>query len=167
MTIFQKIKSTILPIALNIILPTWDVFSDARLIILLLFIGGHRCREDYIDDFKACFTNPTRYCTSNSTNHAWWCYETDGGYKCKDFYSDYETCSNDPNSYCISNSTAIPWLCEEVTHPWYGVMMLVPFILNYLMSIYTWIRLEEEDNKKFTFIFPLLNLYAPYGKRFC
>ena len=160
MTKFQRIKSSILPIALNIILPIWDVFSDARLIILLLFIGGHRCRDDY----WTCRDDPISYCTSRTNNHAA-CEETDGGYKCKYSYVEYETCREGPASYCNSNSTTIPLLCEEVTHPGFGVMLLVPLILNYLLSIYTWIRLE--NNKKFTFIFPLLNLYAPYGKRFC
>ena len=128
LTIFQKIKSIILPISFNIILPIWDVFSDARLIILLLFVGGHRCM--------------------------------DRGYS---YRRQYDTCRENPNTYCTTSN--IPRLCEEVTHPLFGLMMLVPFLLNYLLSIYTWNRLE--NNKRFTFIFPLLNLYAPYGKRFC
>ena len=119
-TILQKIKSSLVPIVFNIVLPMWDVVSDARIIILLLFIGGYRCK-DYAGD--SCKDDPTSYCTA-------------------DYWSSF---------------------CEEVTHPLFGLMMLVPFIINYLVSIYTWIR--RDNNKKFTFMFPLLNLYAPYGKR--
>ena len=39
---------------------------------------------------------------------------------------------------------------------------MVPFLLNYIMAFVTWWRLD--NNKKFSFIFALLNLYAPYGK---
>ena len=157
-TLFQKIKSNIVPIVFNIALPIWDVFSDGRIIILLLFIGGQKCRN-WDDDYRTCEDDPTSYCTSNSAL-PWLCEETYGGYRCRWWYDDYDTCRDDPTSYCTSNPT-IPGMCEDVTHLWFGLMMLVPFIINYLVSIYIWIR--RDDTKKFTFMFPLLNLYAPYG----
>ena len=86
MTIVQKLKSITVPILINILLPMFDVFSDARLIILL-FLGS------------------------------------------------------DPN---------------------FALMLLVPFLLNYIVSFITWWR--NDTNKKISFIFALLNLYAPYGK---
>ena len=127
MTIAQKIKSITVPVLFNILLPVFDVFSDLRLIILLL-LGGYGCRYGgykygLYEDFRSCQNDPTRYCTSSSTNHT---------------------------------------VCYTVNHPAYASMLLVPFIINYIFSFTTWWRLDT--NKKISFIFALLNLYAPYGK---
>ena len=129
MTIAQKIKSITVPVLFNILLPVFDVFSDLRLIILLL-LGGYSCRYGgykygLYDDFRSCQNDPTRYCTSSSTNHT---------------------------------------VCYTVNHPAYASMLLVPFIINYIFSFTTWWRLDT--NKKISFIFALLNLYAPYGEVF-
>ena len=115
MTIHQKILSILPPVLLNILLPIFDTGSDARLIVLL-FLGGYRCK----DDDRHCIDDPISYCTSSSSN------------------------------------------CERVNHPWYGILLLVPFLLNYIVSFFTWMRLD--NNKKYSFIFVLLNIYAPYGK---
>ena len=88
----QKIKSILIPVIFNIILPTVDVITDARLIILL-FLGAYTCipvgednTEDYweyVDDldtnctnvttardsFLMCYNNPAAYCTNRTTNH--------------------------------------------------------------------------------------------------
>ena len=88
MTIVQKLKSITVPILCNILLPVFDVFSDAR-IIIILFLGSH------------------------------------------------------PN---------------------FALMLLLPFLLNYIVSFLTWWR--NDTNKKTSFIFALLNFYAPYGKFF-
>ena len=40
--------------------------------------------------------------------------------------------------------------------------MLIPFLLNYIVCFITFLR--KEKNKKFTFIFALLNLYPQFGK---
>ena len=41
--------------------------------------------------------------------------------------------------------------------------MLIPFLLNYIVCFITFLR--KEKNKKFTFIFALLNLYPQFGMR--
>ena len=41
-------------------------------------------------------------------------------------------------------------------------VLLVPFLLNYVVCWYTFYR--EARYKKYTFIFPLLNLYPQFGK---
>ena len=51
---------------------------------------------------------------------------------------------------------------EIVTHPVYASVLLVPFLLNYVACWYTFYR--EARYKKYTFIFPLLNLYPQFGK---
>ena len=51
---------------------------------------------------------------------------------------------------------------EIVTHPVYASVLLVPFLLNYVVCWYTFYR--EARYKKYTFIFPLLNLYPQFGK---
>ena len=125
MTVVQKLKSVTVPILFNILLPVFDVFSDARLIILL-FIGGLICKRSsaLYDDYYTCREDPTNYCTDPTTNHA-----VCGGH---------------------------------VSHPKFALMLLVPFLLNYIVSFITWWR--NDTNKKISFIFALLNLYAPYGK---
>ena len=163
-TTFQKIKSSIVPILFNILLPIWDVFSDAR-ITVILFVGGYKCK-DFYDDWDKCKDGPTIYCNSSSANQ-YVCEETFSGFICNDRYAGWETCRDNPMSYCTnsnSNNTTNHELCETKNHPWFGVMLLLPFLLNYFASFITWSRLD--NNKKITFIFPLLNLYAPYGKSF-
>ena len=49
-----------------------------------------------------------------------------------------------------------------VSHPVYASVLLVPFLLNYVVCWYTFYR--EARYKKYTFIFPLLNLYPQFGK---
>ena len=47
-------------------------------------------------------------------------------------------------------------------HPTMATAMLIPFLLNYIVCFITFLR--KEKNKKFTFIFALLNLYPQFGK---
>ena len=51
---------------------------------------------------------------------------------------------------------------DIVPHPIYASLLLVPFLLNYVACWYTFYR--EARYKKYTFIFPLLNLYPQFGK---
>ena len=51
---------------------------------------------------------------------------------------------------------------EIVSHPVYASVLLVPFLLNYVACWYAFYR--EARYKKYTFIFPLLNLYPQFGK---
>ena len=82
-----------------------------------------------------------------------------GGFQCIPGSDDYLSCKRDTSSYCAPTATTI---CEPVNHPLFAVMLLIPFLLNYIMSFITWWRLNI--NKTFSFIFALLNLFAPYGK---
>ena len=49
-----------------------------------------------------------------------------------------------------------------IHHPVYASVLLVPFLLNYVACWYAFYR--EARYKKYTFIFPLLNLYPQFGK---
>ena len=49
-----------------------------------------------------------------------------------------------------------------VTYPVYASVLLVPFLLNYVACWYIFYR--DAKYKKYTFIFPLLNLYPQFGK---
>ena len=40
----------------------------------------------------------------------------------------------------------------------------VPFLLAYLKNFHTWFC--EDNNKKDTFVIPLLNLYPQFGKKY-
>ena len=51
---------------------------------------------------------------------------------------------------------------EIVPHPFHASVLLVPFLLNYFACWYTFCR--EARYKKYTFIFPLLNLYPQFGE---
>ena len=161
MTISQKLKSITVPVLFNILLPIFDVFSDGR-IIIILFIGGFRCRSrSAFDEYLSCENDPISYCTSNNAFPGV-CEETGDGFRCRDAGDDeYDRCLDDTTSYCTS-PTAFPGVCERVNHPLFGLMLMIPFLLNYIMAFVTWWRLD--NNKKCSFIFALLNLYAPYGK---
>ena len=50
-------------------------------------------------------------------------------------------------------------------HPYYAVLVLVPFLANYVLCIIIWFR--DKTNHWGTIIFPLLNLYTPYMVIFC
>ena len=52
---------------------------------------------------------------------------------------------------------------EHVSHPGMATAMLLPFVLNYLVCLYTSFRLAS-TKKYYTIIFALLNLYPQFGK---
>ena len=76
-------------------------------------------------------------------------------------HDDWERCIKDPISYC-SNEENNQNVCRFSTHPKMATAMLIPFLLNYIVCFITFLR--KEKNKKFTFIFPLLNIYPQFGK---
>ena len=54
---------------------------------------------------------------------------------------------------------------EHVSHPRMATAMLLPFLLNYVVCLYTFFRQERTKKyKKYTFIFALLNLFPQFGK---
>ena len=48
-------------------------------------------------------------------------------------------------------------------HPAIAIVLLIPFLLNYIVCLYTFFRLTT-NRRTYDFIFPLLNLYPQYGK---
>ena len=46
-------------------------------------------------------------------------------------------------------------------HPKMATAMLIPVLLNYFVCFITFLR--KEENKKFTFIFALLNIYPQFS----
>ena len=46
-------------------------------------------------------------------------------------------------------------------HYYMATAMLIPFLLNYVVCFIAFLR--KEKNKKFSFIFPLLNIYPQFG----
>ena len=75
--------------------------------------------------------------------------------------ADYDKCTEDPVGYC-SNDGNYQNVCRFSTHPKMATAMLTPFLLNYIVCFVTFLR--KEKNKKFTFIFALLNLYPQFGE---
>ena len=107
MTVFQKLKSITSPILFNILLPTFDVFSDARIILLLFTLGGIKCRKAY-DEYNKCSRDgPTSYCTSPNTFPGI-CEDTGDGFRCR--AAEYLSCHRNPTSYCTSPA-AFPGVC--------------------------------------------------------
>ena len=51
---------------------------------------------------------------------------------------------------------------EDLSHPAVAALLLLPILLNYLVSWY--IYLGRDRNIRYTFIFPLLNIYPQFGK---
>ena len=74
---------------------------------------------------------------------------------------DVNKCREDPVSYC-SNDENNQAVCRFSTHYKMATAMLTPFLLNYIVCFITFLR--KEKNKKFTFIFALLNIYPQFGK---
>ena len=73
---------------------------------------------------------------------------------------DYLKCEKDP-AYC-SNDENNQNVCRFSSHPKMATAMLIPFLLNYIVCFITFIR--KEENKKYTFIFALLNIYPQFGE---
>ena len=73
---------------------------------------------------------------------------------------DYWKCRNDTVNYC-SNDGNNTNFCGFFSHPKMATAMLTPFLLNYVVCFITFSR--KEKNKKFAFIFALLNIYPQFG----
>ena len=52
---------------------------------------------------------------------------------------------------------------KGITHPNMATAMLIPFLLSYMACFLTFLR--KEKNKKFAFIFALLNIYPQFGMK--
>ena len=160
---------------MNIVLPTVDVTTDI-LMIVKLFIGAHGCvnprwwSEDH-KQWQTCLTDPETFCTNRTiggSNET--CERTTSGiftYNCRDpylwskDYKEWKFCRESPTSFC-SNQTHEAQNCQFESHPVFGILMMIPFLFNYLICFLTWWRLEKR--RKETFLFPLVNMYAQFGR---
>ena len=84
-----------------------------------------------------------------------------GAHYCYENFDDYWKCNKDPASYC-SNYKNNQAVCVLYSHPKMASAMLTPILLNYIVCFISFLR--KEKNKKFTFIFALLNIYPQFGK---
>ena len=90
-----------------------------------------------------------QYCAYDN----WWRDRRDY-LKCRDYAVSY--CSNGENNLAV---------CRFSSHPKMATAMLIPFLLSYIVCFITFLR--KEKNKKFTFIFALLDIdiYPQFGIR--
>ena len=154
-------------ILLSVILPTWDVFSDLRLIYKIFNEEFATCSLKWweISEPKERRSYEYKRCPSGLFNCDLW-------YQCQ--YHQYT--KHNMRNFCMRNSKACDFHKID-----FGVMLLgitqiftfqihlmictiftVPFLLAYFKNFYTWWSVAS--NKKLTFILPLLNLYPQFGK---
>ena len=101
----KRLKTIIFPVIFNIILPTVDVITDARLIILL-FVGAYTCihaSNDHPEDNTSSEDDPNTNCTIITA--------------ARNFSEDYLQCCHDPAVYCSSKTTNHDVCGGYVTHP--------------------------------------------------
>ena len=72
MSCWQKTKLIGPLLLFNILLPTWDVFSDVKLSVNLFIGGNQSCSieeknvQEFRNEFDKCLKNPQEYCQSDS-----------------------------------------------------------------------------------------------------
>ena len=66
----------------------------------------------------------------------------------------------------IVNETCLAGIPEDQLqyehHPTWATMLLVPFLLNYIASWYTWYRIAKHQRKQFTWMACLVGLYPQF-----
>ena len=117
----MTVKTILVVLVLNILLPTLDSYTDINLVVKL-YRGAHYCVGGWGHNTE-CEVDPVNYCSKNEKNQA---------------------------------------DCKFSSHPKMAIAMLTPILLNYIVCFITFLR--KEKNKKFTFIFALLNIYPQFGK---
>lgn len=132
LTRFQKAKETILITILNILLPTVDILTD--LISITKLYTGIESHTD-CDDRSEVITHFS------------------------DFGDDYNQTPIqtwiEGRRRCLENSSS-----EGLTftsHPIWATSLLVPFLLNYLVTWFIWWSLDKK--KTIIWIAPLLSVY--------
>ena len=126
-------------LVLNIALPTLDTVTDINLVVKL-YRGAQYC--DY--DWEIPTWIDIKILEDRERDR-----------------DDYKECRKDPVSFC-SNDGNNQTVCGFSSHSKMATAMLTPFLLNYIVCFITFLR--KEKNKKFTFIFALLNIYPQFGK---
>ena len=153
MSYWQKTKLVGPLLLFNILLPTWDVFSDVKLSVNLMIGGNQNCsiEEENVQEFRQeldlCLQNPQEYCQSDSVA-SYLCRLTNqvastnlSCLKCT--YSNGDDCTNSNEGireiyalcfdlfitssfdYC-SNPNTYHGICKEVTrrHYIFAIMLL-------------------------------------------
>ena len=72
----------------------------------------------------------------------------------------YEECLEDPVYFCSHEENRQHCMFFDYTNM--ATVLLMPFLLNYIVCFYTFLRLTTHK-KKYLFLFPLLSLYPQYG----
>ena len=142
--------TTILTIVvLNIFLPTADVFTDINLAIKLY--KPQECVQYQWSDID----------NKDKDDENKWTYidieDKDDEYQWSDI--DIEVDIEDKDDESIQQNGCR----SKDPHHKMATVLLIPFLLNYIVCFYTFFRLTT-NRKKYTFIFPLLNLYPQHGK---
>ena len=70
-------------------------------------------------------------------------------------------CPEDPVNCCSEDENKKHCKIYD-PHPKMATVLLMPFLLNYIVCFYTFLRLTTHK-KKYLFLFPLLSLYPQYG----
>ena len=142
MSYWQKTKLIGPLLLFNILLPTWDVYSDAKLTVKLFMGENQSCsiEEENVQEFRQqldlCLQNPEEYCQSDS-NATYLCQETststtscmNSSYSVtsseKGIRKIYYQCLTNNTDYC-SDSKTYHGICEEVTrvHYKFGILLL-------------------------------------------
>ena len=130
----MEVATILTIVVLNILLPTADIYTDINLAVKL-------------------YTPPTQ-----PPNCKYYSSRYDGD-RLRGIYNE---CRENPKTFCSKE--------ENQEHCWFynpyskmATFLLMPFLLNYIVCFYTFFRLTT-NRKRYTFIFPLLNLYPQYGK---
>ena len=136
MTTGQKLKAIAPLLVFNIVLNIVDIFTDLRLIVIL-----YSERVEY-EIVKLSV-------------------------KAADEFDDLIACLlNFTVPYCTEKTTYYDHNIVYVSNPYWATALLVPFLLNYIITFSTWARLEK-NKKWWSYIPPFLNIYAPYGEIHC
>ena len=129
LTIFQKVKETILIAILNIALPTVDIFTDLATTYKLY--SGYLSHED-CDERREL--EPFGFLQGFNNNvHTW----------------------PIAKAKCISNSSSEG--IYYTTHPIWATSLLLPFLINYVTTWVVWWSVDKR--KAISWIAPLFSVY--------
>ena len=117
----MEVKTILVLLVLNIVLPTLDTYTDINLVQKLY-------RE-------------APYCSYRSTGPLCSDIHLD--------HDDYEKCYKDPVGYCSTAGNQT--VCGFSSHPKMATAMLTPFLLNYIFCFITFLRKEKNKKFAFIF----------------
>lgn len=149
MSCWQKTKLIVPILLFNILLPTWDVFSDVMLSVKLIIGGNQSClrEEENVQEFRyeldLCLKNPQEYCQGGDSVASYMCQANSTNpscLKCPSASSNLartDDCSNTNegiteiyhqclknNDYC-RNPKTYHGICEEGTRKHFKVSIIL------------------------------------------